>query len=445
MEAAGNDQKKLWKALADREDITEISAQSLADMLKAHISSPQSPMESAHPAPETTTGPSFEIQQLSVEAVKIALQNIDTNKATGIDLIPPRALQHAASVVAIPLSNIINTSIQLQCFPRLWGRAHVLPVYKNKGSKSDTAMYRPISILCAAVLVCERLVGSQLRYFLEDNRHFDDRQHGFRSRRDTCLAVMQTVDEAVKWLGRGSGRLAAILALDCSKAFDTVSHESILRALTAKGVSETSVEWFKMYLSDRECVVQIGVDTATGFTPNMGAASLAQYPSCYLLTYGTSRGDLRYWYVYQQYTDDITFVVQGSSVEDLVSRTKTAYERVSSSLRGLGISINGGMSQWMMVWTRQRLPKVPRDLSVTLDGVMILRKSTVTVLGVTIDEALSFTTRMESVCSKAAGRLRLLFLTTRRLPTRYRASLAKVLIYSPLSYCDTAMCNINAG
>ena len=50
------------------------------------------------------------------------------------------------------------------------------------------------------------------------------------------------------------------------------------------------------YLSDREWVVQIGVDTATGFTPNRGsprAASLAQYPSCYLLTYGTSRGDLK--------------------------------------------------------------------------------------------------------------------------------------------------------
>ena len=63
MEAAGNDQRKLWKALAeingykelDREDTTEISAQSLADMLKAHMSSPQLQMESAHPALETTT------------------------------------------------------------------------------------------------------------------------------------------------------------------------------------------------------------------------------------------------------------------------------------------------------------------------------------------------------------------------------------------------------
>ena len=97
----------------------------------------------------------------------------------------------------------------------------------------------------------------------------------------------------------------------------------------------------------------------------------------------------------------------------------------------------------MMVRTRQRLSKVPRDLRVTLDGVMITLKSTVTVLGVIIDEALSFTTHMESVCSKAAGRLRLLFRTACRLPTRYRASLAKALIYSPLIYCDAAMCNIH--
>ena len=84
MEAAGNDQKKLWKALAeitgykelDREDTTEISAQSLADMLKAHMSSPRPPMESAHPASETTTGPSFENQQVSVEVVKIALRTL---------------------------------------------------------------------------------------------------------------------------------------------------------------------------------------------------------------------------------------------------------------------------------------------------------------------------------------------------------------------------------
>ena len=52
---------------------------------------------------------------------------------------------------------------------------------------------------------------------------------------------------------------------------------------------------------------------------------------------------------YQQYADDITLVVQASSVEDLVSRTRAAYEKVTGFLKSLGISINGGKSKWMLV------------------------------------------------------------------------------------------------
>ena len=306
-------------------------------------------------------------------------------------------------------------------------------------------MCRPVSILCAAALVCERLVGSQLNDFLEDNRRLDDRQHGFR-RRDTCLAVLQTIDDAVKWLGRGTGRLAALLELDCSKAFDTVSHESILRALTAHGVSEASVKWFKQYLFDRECVVQLCVDTATGFTPIRGVPQGSIIgPILFLLSADLQniQGGLEEIGIsYQQYADDITLVVQASSVEDLVSRTRAAYEKVTGFLKSLGISINGGKSQWMLVGTRQRLSKVPRDLSMLLDGEIVLRKPTITVLGVIIDEALSFTPHMESACSRAAVRLRLLTRTARRLPSRHRASLAHALVYSTLIYCDAAMCNM---
>ena len=76
-------------------------------------------------------------------------------------------------------------------------------------------------------------------------------------------------------------------------------------------------------------------------------------------------------------------------------------------------------------------------------GEIVLRKPTITVLGVIIDEALSFTPHMESACCRAAGRLRLLTRTARRLPFRHRASLAHALVYSTLIYCDAAMCNIN--
>ena len=42
------------------------------------------------------------------------------------------------------------------------------------------------------------------------------------------------------------------------------------RALASQGVSETSVEWFKKYLSDRSVCYRLAWTTATGFTPNRG-------------------------------------------------------------------------------------------------------------------------------------------------------------------------------
>ena len=71
------------------------------------------------------------------------------------------------------------------------------------------------------------------------------------------------------------------------------------RALASQGVSETSVEWFKKYLSDRSVCyrlawTQLQASLPIGEYPRAPrAASLAQYPSCYLLTYGTFRGDLK--------------------------------------------------------------------------------------------------------------------------------------------------------
>ena len=82
-------------------------------------------------------------------------------------------------------------------------------------------------------------------------------------------------------------------------------------------------------------------------------------------------------------------------MEDLVSRTRAAYEKVTAFLKGLGISGNGGKSQWLLVGTRQRLSKVPPDLSVLLNGEVVACKSNLSMLGVIIDEALSFTPHIE--------------------------------------------------
>ena len=48
-----------------------------------------------------------------------------------------------------------------------------------------------------------------------------------------------------------------MVLLDMSKAFDSISHEILLLKLKDVGASNTCLQWFRSYLSDRQQVVRI--------------------------------------------------------------------------------------------------------------------------------------------------------------------------------------------
>ena len=60
----------------------------------------------------------FECSNVSEEDIKKILLGLDTSKTAGMDQIPAKFLQDSAEVLALPLRNIINLSINYQPFQR---------------------------------------------------------------------------------------------------------------------------------------------------------------------------------------------------------------------------------------------------------------------------------------------------------------------------------------
>ena len=69
-------------------------------------------------------------------------------------------------------------------------------------------------------------------------------------------------------------RLSALILLDLSKAFDSISHSILLQKLSLVAADKTT-KWFESYLTDRTQVVRIGTSTSTSLPITHGVPQSA--------------------------------------------------------------------------------------------------------------------------------------------------------------------------
>ena len=124
--------------------------------------------------------------------------------------------------------------------------------------------YRPISVLPILSKLLEKFVHKQLIDHLEKNCMLFNFQFGFRSKRSTELAVTLLTDHIRKEADKGS--LTGAIFIDLSKAFDTVSHSSLLNKLPSFGIHGIELHWFTDYLFNRSQFVQSN-ECASDITP----------------------------------------------------------------------------------------------------------------------------------------------------------------------------------
>lgn len=138
-------------------------------------------------------------------------------------------------------------------------------VFKS-GSKTKVENYRPISVLCAASQIFERLIFSHLyKNFKSKISLF---QHGFVAGRSTVTNLLEYVHNVVVGIAEG-GQIDTIFT-DFSKAFDKVSHNLLLQELRNCAVGIDFLPWFESYLKNRSQFVVIGDTKSTNVSPTSG-------------------------------------------------------------------------------------------------------------------------------------------------------------------------------
>ncbi len=177
-----------------------------------------------------------------------------TNKAPGIDGLSGRFFRDGATVLAKPITQLINLSVLLSIVPDKTKIAKLKPLFK-KGSNLEAKNYRPVSLLPLFSKIYERVIHDQTHKFLTDRCILYLHQSGFRKfhSTDTCLSYLNNLILT----GTENGLLTGMILIDLQKAFDTIDHQIILDKMTFLGFSETVIAWFRSYLEGRTFLVNI--------------------------------------------------------------------------------------------------------------------------------------------------------------------------------------------
>ena len=174
----------------------------------------------------------FSFQPTRVSYIQSVLDRIKCNKSCGPDNIMPKILKYSTPSIAVHLTRLLNLYISTSTWPTEWKLSHVTPVFK-KDDATLVSNYRPISVLS--------IISSNMSGFL--------RVH-------SCYtALIKMFDD---WrLALDSKKVIGSIAIDLSKAFDSICHNLLLAKLRAYGIGEEAIDFLHSYLSGRKQRVKV--------------------------------------------------------------------------------------------------------------------------------------------------------------------------------------------
>ena len=380
-------------------------------------------------------GTFFTIPQISIETVEKFLKHIDVSKATGCDNIGPRLLKIAAPYIAESVTYICNQSIKMSEFPEKWKEAKVTPLHKG-GTKDDLNNYRPISILPTMSKLLEKHIDDSLMTFLVKFNLLHKSQSGFRPNHSCETALIGMVSKWLESINKGS--LIGTVMIDFKKAFDLVDHSVLLKKLEHYKLSHQALSWFASYLSKRKQKVSLNNiisddEMITDGVPQgsiLGPLLFLMFINDLPLYTDSANTDF--------YADDTTLYVVGESLETIERNLQVALDCLAKWCKCNGMLINTAKTKVMLITTHQkRTSLINGQLSLHLNNDELNMITNDKVLGIIIDNNLTWSQHVDKVCKKITTNLWLLSRIKEYLTIPQRVQFYKTYIQPHIDYCNT--------
>lgn len=382
--------------------------------------------------PSCDTADCFNFRPLTTISIEQLLASVRVNTAPGHDGIPGSLIKRLAPALARNITLVMNSSLLQKKFPTSWKQSNVTAIWKGKGSKTDPANYRPISVLPILARVFEKACTRQLSRYVEGRDLLPLQQFGFRAKSSCEHALIAGIDS---WMASiDNGEIVGSLMIDLSKAFDSVPHQMLLQELLNIGCSQSALEWFYDYLINRLQRVTTASSTTEWKAVGRGVPQgSCLSPLLFNIFVRELPGNCSSPTV--QFADDVTHAEAANSPEIIADKLTSAYLQTKTFCEARDLKINASKSQFIVFKAVGK--KLPENYHISLDGCEIQPSKEVKLLGIILDQHLTFKNQIDAISQKGHGLLGVLARSAKFLPTELLRMTYIALVRSQMEYCSS--------
>lgn len=321
---------------------------------------------------------------------------LKNSKSCGYDNISIEVIKFSKLFIAGPLTHIFNLCIDNGIFPIQLKKSVIIPIFK-KGDHLNVSNYRPISLLSNLSKILEKYINNKLTEYLKSNYIISPNQYGFQSGKSCDDALLHATSLIYNYLDTSQKPVG--IFLDLQKAFDVVNHSLLLKKLEGIGIGGRFLSLLENYLSNRFQITKIGNFHSGALEVTCGVPQGSILGPTLFLIYINDLCKLNLDGHIISFADDTLLIFAKPTWTESFNCANFWLAKVYNWINSNKLILNTDKTCYLS-FILQNKYKPNKNLTISVNNVLLKNEDHVSYLGLIIDENLRWTKHLENLANK---------------------------------------------